>query len=285
MVFRVPLPFSPAGIGRFATAPLRWLLLYQLVVAGFIAVVFAGFARNRWFTQVSMAIRNLPAQAELDRGVLVWRGDSPVQLAGSKFIAIVIDLNQETGLGGEADLCIRLGRTEAQLHSLFGYIPIPYPKAWRIPFDRAWWSAWSDAILLCAGAGFGLAMFIFWAASAGLYAMPVWLVAFMANRKVTFLGALKLASAAQLPGGVLTGFGILLYGQGWLDLVQLGAVLAMQFVVVWFLVLTAPLKLERLDSPEVFRGNPFAPPCPTSPKSEPGENRKQSEQRDAPGHR
>ncbi len=262
MVILTPLPFTPRGVGRFATAPMRRLFLVQLLVAIAVACVFGWFANTTWFTQLAAAIRNLPGRGVLSQGVFVWYGESPVQLAGNKFIAFAIDLNHEAELGHEADLCIEFGRAEIQLHSLLGYVRIGYPKDWRVEVERAqlepWWSAWAPAILACACACLVLALFVTWGVFGAVYAAPAALIAFLANRRLNMLGAWKLACAAQLPGALLIGFGILLYGNGWLDLVRFGGCVALQFLGVWFFVLVAPFTLDRLVSPEIFRGNPFA---------------------------
>lgn len=257
-----PLPFTVRGVGRVAIAPIGRLFLIELVVALAITAVFGLFVNANWFSQITTAIGNLPGRGELNRGVFLWQGDSPVQLAGNKFIAFAIDPNHEADLGHEADLCVELGYTDVQLHSLLGYTRIPYPKNWRVTIERTqlepWWNAWAPVILLCACATVMVILLIFWAVLAIVYMPLAALIAFLADRKLTLLGGWKLASAAQMPGALCIGVGILLYGVGWIDLVKLGGFVALQFFVVWFFVLVTPFTLERVCTPEIFRGNPFA---------------------------
>jgi len=282
MVILTPLPFTLRGVGRFATVPVRQLFLTELVVALGLACVFGWFANATWFSQITAAICNLPARGELNRGVFVWHGDSPVQLAGSKFVAFAIDLNHEAELGHEADLCVEFGREEIQLHSLLGYVRLDYPRNWHVTIERAqlepWWRAWAPAILACTCAVVVLLLFVVWTVLGAVYTWPAALIAFLANRRLDLSGAWRLAGAAQMPGAVMLGLGIVLYGIGWLDLVRFGGCVVLQFLVGWFFVLVAPLTLERLVSPEIFRGNPFAQTRTTTPDAEPGVQHDQNHQ-------
>ncbi|MCS7338893.1 MAG: hypothetical protein NZ739_11785 [Verrucomicrobiae bacterium] len=279
----MPLPFTLRGVGRFATAPWSLLLLTELVAALGLAAVFAWFVNASWFSQVTVAIRNLPGRGALERGALVWQGDSPVQLAGNNFIAFAIDLDHEADLGHEADLCIELGADNMRVCSLLGYVQFEYPKSWRVKLERAqlepWWNAWAPAILACAAVGLVMVLFALWTAFALLYAPVAALVAFLANRRLDARGAFKLASAAQIPGAIMTALGGVLYGLGWFDLVKFGGCVAAQFILTWFFVLGAPFTLNRLDSPETFRGNPFARTGPTLAASEPADVKPEDEPR------
>lgn len=78
-------PLTPSGVAAFADARLRRLLLVQFVVAVLVAGTVAWFLHDVWFPKLREGIRQLPAQGEIRRGKLAWRGDSPVQLAGTGF--------------------------------------------------------------------------------------------------------------------------------------------------------------------------------------------------------
>jgi lysylphosphatidylglycerol synthetase-like protein (DUF2156 family) len=127
---------------------------------------------------VREAIRELPAQSEIRQGKLAWRGDSPVYLAGNRFLAIVVDLNHEAEVGREADVSIELGQQEWRIYSLLGYTEVKYPSAWVTAFNRAelepWWGAWEPAILACTGMLVSLGLMLCWALAA---AAPRWAVA------------------------------------------------------------------------------------------------------------
>jgi len=257
-------PLTPRGVAAFADARLRRLLLVQFVVAALVAGAVVWFVRDVWFPQVREAIRQLPAQGEIRRGKLAWRGDSPVQLAGDRFLAIVVDLNHEAEVGHEADVCVEFGQTDFQVVSLLGYWPVAYPKGWVIALNRAelepWWGAWQPAILAGAALACVAALMLAWAILAAVYCAPALLVAFFANRNLNWRGAWKLASAAQMPGALLMIAATFFYGVGFLDIVRLGACFGLHPVLAWVYVVVGPLFRPRLQAAELARGNPFAAP-------------------------
>lgn len=259
-------PLTPRGVATFASAPLRRLLLVEFVVAVLAAAVFAWFLHDIWFTRVREAIRQLPEQGEIRQGKLAWRGDSPVQLAGDRFLTIVVDLNHEGEVGHESDVCVEFGQTDFQIVSLLGYWQVNYPKGWVIAFGQAelepWWGAWEPAILAGVILACVPALMLAWAVLAALYCAPTLLVAFFANRDFNWRGAWKLASAAQMPGALLMTAAAVLYGVGFLDLLRLAVCAGLHLVVGWIYVIVSLLFRPRLASAGGTSGNPFAAPAP-----------------------
>lgn len=256
-------PLTPRGVAAFARASLRRLLLVQFVGATAVALAIAWFLHDVWFPHVDEAIGKLPAQSEIRAGKLAWRGESPLQLAGDRYIALVVDLNHEAEIGHEADFCFEFGQKDVRIFSLLGYLTVKYPNALVVTLNRAelqpWWGAWSPVILAGTIAITVVGLMTVWAVLALLYAGPALLVAFFANRSLDGRGAWQLAMAAQLPGAVVMLVVILLYGEGWLDIVGLVLGFAAHLLVCWVYVLVSPLFCPRLQSPEIVRGNPFAP--------------------------
>jgi len=257
-------PLTPRGVAAFADARLRRLLLVQFVVALLVAGTLVWFLHGVWFPQLREAIRQLPAQGEIRRGKLAWRGNSPEQLAGDRFLAVVVDLNHEAEVGREADVCVELGQTDFRVISLLGYWPVNYPTGWVIAANRPevepWWGAWRPAILAGVVLMCVPALMLTWAIWAAVYCAPAWLVAFFGNRDLHWRGAWKLASAAQMPGALLMVAAMILYGLGFLDLVRLAACVGLHLAVAWVCLIVSPLFRPRLQAADIVRGNPFAAP-------------------------
>jgi hypothetical protein len=81
--------------------------------------------------------------------------------------------------------------------------------------------------------------------------------AFFKDRQLTVLGSWKLASAALLPGGLLTTAGIVLYGLGSIDLLQLLILWALHLMVGWVYLFVSPLRLPRASDAASGARNPF----------------------------
>jgi hypothetical protein len=122
-------PLTPRGVAAFVRASLGRLLLVEFTVAALAAAAVMWFVHEAWFPTVREAIQQLPAQGEIRHGKLAWRGDSPVQLAGDRFLAIVVDLNHEAELGREADVSIEFGQKDCRFFSLTRRSTIP-PTGW-----------------------------------------------------------------------------------------------------------------------------------------------------------
>jgi len=255
-------PLTPPGVAAFARASLLRLLLVEFMVAVLAAATVIWFLHEVWFPSVREAIRQLPAQGEIRQGKLAWRGDSPVYLAGDRFLAIVVDLNHEAEVGREADVSVEFGQKEWRIYSLLGYTTVSYPSDRVVAFNQAelepWWGAWEPAILACAGTLVALGLMTVWALLAAVHMPAALLVAFFANRELSWAGSWRLAAAALMPGALLLTLGVLLYGLSVLDLVRLGLCAAVHFVVGWIYLFVSPLFLPRHPSIQALKGNPFA---------------------------
>jgi hypothetical protein len=256
-------PVTPRGVTAFARATPSRLLLVQLIVALSVAASAGWFVQTAWLPVVREALGALPAEGEIRHGQLVWRGDTPMRLASNNFLSLAVDLWHEGGLGNESHLSLELGRTNIRLRSLLGYTELDYPHGWIIALNRTelvpWWGAWETWILLCTGAAVALALLVTWALLATLYFLPLWLLAFYANRDLNFRQSWRLAGAALMPGALWMAAAIIVHGLGVFDLVELGAAFSFHFVIGWIYALAGVLLSPR--HPETVQSkNPFARP-------------------------
>jgi hypothetical protein len=253
-------PLTPRGVAAFAGAPLRRLLLLQLIVALVAAGTVVWFLHQCWFPTIGQAIHALPPNGEIRNGRLDWSGPSPVRLAEGRFLAITVDGDHTGEARSPAHLQLEFGRGEVQLRSVLAHFKAAYPTTLKLPFNQTelwpWWGAWSLAILALVAASLVAGLIVSWAIFATLYCLPVRLIGFFANRDCSLVGSWRLAGAALMPGALLLCAFVALYGSGAWDVVQFAAAAPTHLVVGWIYLILSPLRLPR-HSDAVPKGNPF----------------------------
>jgi hypothetical protein len=103
-----------------------------------------------------------------------------------------------------------------------------------------------------------------WNVLASLYAVVPWVMAYGFHRQLSLGGAFRLASAVQLPGGLLLALAVEFYGMDWIDLYWLVILVAFHLPLTWFYLLASPLFLPRLKDLQPG-SNPFGSP-PADPE-------------------
>lgn len=249
-----------------AAAPERsaWSALTIAFAGAFaVGVVMAWAVAQCWLPVFDAAVDHLPNSGQITNRMLHWQGDSPMVLAGNRFLAVVADLNFESELGYDADVCLTLGQRAFRVRSIAGYVEFPYPRA--MPLNRLetkpWWQAWRQTLTLAPAVGIALLCLVVWCVLAIVVVAPgVLCLAWLAKRRLSFWGAAKLALtgfafSAPLPAGAMA-----LYAVNMLDLVRLLAVSGAQVPVA--VICTCALALFRPRTPTSV-ANPFAAgrPC------------------------
>jgi hypothetical protein len=270
-------PLTPRGVAAFARAPLMRLLLVQFIFALAAAIAVVWFLRTAWFPTIRAAVENLPAQGEMKSGKLEWTGDSPRLLAEGHFLAFVVDTNHTGVLRSPAQIQVEFGRDDIYFYSLAGYKEWPYPPDWNFGVNRAalkpWWGAWEPPILWLAFAGTMAWCLAGWWVLATIYFLPIWLGGFFGNRDLKFFQSWRLAGAALMPGALLMIAAIVAYGFGFLDLVQLAAVVVAHFLVGWVYAFWGVWVTPKIQPGSVPVKNPFATaeekPVTTKPPENP----------------
>ena len=255
-------PLTPRGVAAFAGASGRRLWLVQSLVASASAAVLLLILANHWFPGIRAAIRKLPERGRIYHGRLEWPDGSPQLLTDGTFLAISVDLDHSGGRRSPAHLQFEFGRTDLQVHSLFGYYAsCPYPRTCDLPFNRPalepWWGAWSPVLLGAVALLSVTGLLLCWSVLATLYAPIVWLIGLYGGREPGLRGSWKLAGAALMPGAILEIAALAGYGLARLDPVPLLAATAAHFVVPWLYLFIGPLFLPRAASPTAIKGNPF----------------------------
>ena len=255
-------PLTPRGVAAFVETSMGRVFLVEFFSAALAAASVIWFLHDNWFPTVREGIRNLPQRGEIRQGQLNWHGESPALLSSSRFLSLVVDLEHSGQEGREAQVCVEFGRGEARVVSLVGYLQIHYPKKNVVSFNRPelepWWGAWQPAFFAGAAIVVIAYLFVCWGLLAAIYSFIALLIAFFANRKLSWSESWKLCSAALMPGALFLVVAIVVYGLGWIDLIRLGFAFAFHLVIGWVYVFVSPFFLPRHSQIVGQKKNPFA---------------------------
>ncbi len=259
-------PFTFGGIAAFAEAELHRLLLAQAAFAAVAAGCFMASLAIAWVPVIRGAAHALPDEASISGGALNWPGDELELLSEGSRLAVVVDPKGGELVGRVADLQIELGAARLRLRAELGIVEIPYDADWRIDLGRGsfvpWWGAREPWLVALAGGLMTAGLFLSWWLLALTYSPVAKLVAFFADRPVTWGGCSQLACAALLPGSVVMSLTLLLYALEALALPWLGVAFAAHLLIGWVYLVGAPLALlkdpARKPARQGQKVNPFA---------------------------
>jgi hypothetical protein len=254
-------PLTPRGVAAFTETGAGRIFLVELFFALLCAAGVIWFLHDNWFPTVREAIHNLPQRGKIREGKLNWFEESPKVLASSRFISLTVDLGHTDKEGREAQVCAEFGRNDLRLISLLGFWRIDYSKHHVISFNRPelepWWGAWEPMMYAGVAIVTIACLFVCWCALATVYSAAALLVAFFANRKLSWLESWRLSSAALMPGALFLIIAIIFYGLGWIDLIRLGFAFAFHFVIGWVYLLVSPFFLPKHPQSAEQQKNPF----------------------------
>jgi hypothetical protein len=258
------LPLTFGGVASFGRAPLRRLRAFQTITALLAAGFIGWFFEVAWVPVVQQTILALPNTGVIDDGFLRWPEANSVRMTGSTFLWISVDPAGALERGEGADLQLEFRRRDLRFHSLLGFAALPYPRGYLIALNRTelepWWGAWHPVVTTGIIGGVFLGLFAVWGVLALLYTWPVRLIAFYADRKLSWFGAWRLASAALLPGALFFELALLAYALHRINLVQFLFAGMLHFMMGWVYVLFAPFSLTRPVSggtAGAAKANPF----------------------------
>jgi hypothetical protein len=255
-------PITPGGVASFARASLANVYLFELLVSALASAAVFWFLYSVWFPDIRAAINRLPETGVIRGAALEWPGESPATLVDTRFLGVVIDAEETMATSLASDLRVHFLRDRVLACSLFGCIARPYPSQYIISLNRPeaepWWGAWQPIILGIVAITVPLLLLFFWAALAAVYAPIAWLIAFFADRELTWGGSWRLASAALMPGAILLNAAVVAYGLKAVDLVRFLTLFGLHFVLGWAYLVISPFFLPRFSATPLAKAkNPF----------------------------
>ena len=255
------LPLTLGGVAAFARSSVARLFLVQGVVALAITTCVLWFVVDQLRPLIDQATRRLPNRTRLQRGILDWDPSAPsVVLVDSPFLNLVIRRSPGEATVTDADLRVTFEPQGWRVGTVLGFWQFRYPRDRGFELDRtealAWWGAWQKPLWAGLGLGTMGALMGSWALLATILVWPAWAMAQAFDRQTTWVGAWRLAGAALMPGALLAGAALLMYGLRQIPLAQLVLLWILHWPIGWVYVLAAPLRLPRRSDASV-QGNPF----------------------------
>lgn len=253
-------PITPSGIAAFARATFGRLLLVQCCLAIVAAAATTWSIASALFPLASAAIGNLPERGAIRGGVLDWPAETPRLLAANRFVALTVNLHEDEYARTSAHMDVEFGFESCRVSLPTGSLRVPFPKGYMVAFNRPElepvWGAWHPFIAIGCFVVVVGALLGSWAVLATLYAGPLWLAAFFANRELSVSGSWRVSSAALMPGALFMTVSVLLYRFGVFGVIHLTAAVAAHFLLGWMSLLAAAFCLPRVaEAPG--RLNPF----------------------------
>jgi hypothetical protein len=256
-------PFTFGGVAAFSRDGFGRLLLVQFLCALIVSGSAVFFLHRAFVPVILGAIQKMPDAAKMTDGHLT--GVDETLISETKFLAIVVSPETSDQIGQSADVQIQFRPTNFRVGSVFR-------PDWGWEFDYApdlalnlsrsnlepWWGAWNPIYLAGAGVAFVALLFVMWALLALIYTVPAKCAALFADRKLSWFGAWRMASAALLPGAILMAASTFLYGAWAVDLIGLSFLLVAHVLVGWIYVGGGVWACPRLQV-NLLKRNPFNP--------------------------
>jgi hypothetical protein len=254
-------PLTFRGVAASAGARLTRLLLLELLAAVLVSVTIVWFLHRNYAPIVLQAIQNMPETARIAGGRL--QGVPQTLISESKFLAIAVTPDLTASIGQGADLQIQLRPSDLCVGSVFqpdwGW-QFNYGAATALDVSRTflepWWGAWQPVIWTGLILALIMLFMATWLALATVYAMPGMLIAWFADRELSWTGAWRLASAALMPGALLMILAVLSYAWHGIDLLGLSFFFVAHLIVGWVYLVAGTCARPRLST-EVSKRNPF----------------------------
>ncbi len=260
-------PVTFRGVARFAQAPWGCLFRTGFGVALVVAVAVVWFLHWAWVPVLQQAIRQLPDQAEIHNGQLLWSAPSPLRLAENPYLTLAVDWEGTGALGQGSDVQVVLGRFGWRLEGILGSWRFSYPTGWIMAMSRAeiepWWGAWKPQVLALICMAVMIGLWISWALLALIYAPILRMAAFFFHRRITPAGSRRLAGAALMPGALVCAAGLVGYGLRQLGPLDLLVIFGLHWVMGWLYALLALVWLPSF--PKACAPSLAPPPDPANP--------------------
>lgn len=256
-------PLTFGGVSGFAYTSFGRLFFVQGLVALLVTITLLWVLLTGWFPELESALTELPEHGEIRNGTLVWTNATPMKLADGTFFAVLVDPAGSRQTGQTADVQLEITQSELRIHSLFGFVALPYAPDYVVALNHReawpWWGAWKPGILAGVTAGTLVWLFLNWAVLATLYFIPVRIWAFTTDREVTLGGCWRLCGAALMPGALFLTVAIFLYSSQRISMVGLLIATGVHLVIPWVYILFGSGKLAAKEKTAATAPNPFIP--------------------------
>jgi hypothetical protein len=248
-------------LAAFAGAGLGPLLLAEFVAALLFSGSVVFFLHRAYSPVIVQAIQKMPESAKIAAGRIA--GIDTTLIAETKFLAIAVTPERSDQIGQSADVQIQFRPADFRIGTVFGPDwgwQFEYGRGAALDLSRSnlepWWGAWHPILLAGAGLAVVALLFGIWAIMALIYTVPAKFIGWFGDRQLSWGGAWRLSSAAQLPGTLLMGVATFLYGWQAIDLAGLAFFFVAQMFISWIYVAGGAWACPPLY-PNILKQNPF----------------------------
>ncbi len=255
-------PLTFGGVAAFAGARLGRLLLVELLAAAAFSAAVVWFLQRSYSPVILQAIQKMPPTARVAAGQL--QGVPGTLISESQFLAIAVTPQPGSDIGQGADLQIQLRPTDFCVGSVFqpdwGW-EFDYGPGTKLDLSRTnlepWWGAWQPVLWTGVGLALVLLLLVTWWVMAAVYMAPGMFLAWFADRKLSWSGAWRLASAALMPGALLMAVAVVSYACQAADLLGLSFFFVAHLIIGWVYLVGGAWASPRLFA-DAAKRNPFS---------------------------
>lgn len=256
-------PFTGRGVAAFAAAGFGRLWTVQILFALMVGSVVCWFVLRCWCPVIRQAVEALPQDGAIRNGQLEWSQPAPVRLGEGPFLAFSVDPDHSGEVRAPAHIYVELGRTNARIFSMFGYVDADYPRTRDFSLTKAqmgpWWGAWEPALLAMTLGLTAVSLLAGWTVLSLVYSVPVLALAFFTSRRANLVQCWKVAGASLMPGAVMMSLLVVLYVNGIFDVLQFLLASPLHLMVGWYYLWAGTLALPRTAEALAAAANPFVP--------------------------
>ena len=201
----------------------------------------------------------MPDEAAIENGR--WIKLTERVSAANRFLTIIADPASDAAADTTSDFRIELRNLRWSLCWVAGCLGNDYRRTWVLgrSTSEPWWGAWHPVVVGGLAMTTVCSLFLGWLVVATLNCPMARVIAYYADRDVTWGGSWRLCAAALLPGALLMNLGFFLYGLGAIDLIHFLGLFVAHIAAGLIYTLLAPFFLPPLRAETTVKKNPFAP--------------------------
>lgn len=259
----LPIPLTFGGVAAFAQKSGRWFLVVWLITSLLSAGTCLHFLQSRWIPVVESTLNILPENLLLSGGIMSALPNPATLERDNGFLSVVLAGSDESQGNMTADLQITVASDGLRLHSLLGYLTLPYPPDLELRLAptnvNPWWNSrktlFSAAFFVIVSVG----LLLTWTALASVYYLPLTVALFFADRSVQMGKTWRLAGSLLIPGALMMSLAILLYTFHLLSLLGLLLTAILHIVIAWIYGIACVKYVPRHNPASPPTPNPFEP--------------------------
>ncbi|MCX7872708.1 MAG: hypothetical protein N2487_05430 [Verrucomicrobiae bacterium] len=253
-----PHPLTPNGISAYANVSFAYTAYTILVFAIICSVSICWMFSRCLIVPLNLGVERLPEKGGISNGRLQWFTNETTVLIETRTLSIHVNPTDEEPIADGADLQIVFEKDRLLLRSLFGWLPIPYPKTLNFPLNLKdlWtsWGAYKNAIIPLVFIFSACFLVVVWGGLAWIYSIPIALLVKIIKAKTSSAGIFRISLMSQMLSALIMSAGVIFYTLARIDLTTLCIIFAIHIPFAWIYLLITPFYLPKIPD---NTSNPF----------------------------